>query len=192
MDTSTTTATDRARTDASSLRLLHGSIALVVASAAILFVTLNFTTTSDRDFHHTADYWLTAAGLPFALAGIGVALAVHRLHHGADGRLGTVGTWINTLALVELFAQCTASLIESSEVRWGPSYPICTALSFVGVALISAGSWRVGLLPRWMLGVWPLVWVLGSFAGFGPMPLVLVVFLVVLGVTATRRVDLGR
>lgn len=188
MTTSPSIAPDRARTDASSLRLLDVSMVLALVAGVVEFITLNFTTTSDRDFHHTADYWLTAAALPWAVAGIGVALVVHRLHHGADGRLGRVGFWINTVALVELFAQCTASLIESSEVRWGPSYPIFTALSFFGVALIAAGAWRVGVLPRWMLGVWPLLWVLGSFAAFGPMPLVLLAFLGVLGVTVHQRV----
>jgi hypothetical protein len=187
MTDSTSTLPDRARTDTSSLRLLNGSLLLAAACSVVMFITLNFTTTSDRDFHHTADYWLTANGLPFALAGIGMVLAVHRLHHGADGRLGTVGTWINTVALVELFVQCTASLFEASEVRWGPSYPIFTALTFVGVALVAAGAWRAGLVPRWLLGVWPLAWVLGSFAAFGPMPLVLIAFVGVLGVALNQR-----
>jgi hypothetical protein len=189
LDTTTSTIPDRARTDATSLRIVDVSIVLAAAAAVVEFITLNFTTTSERDFHHTADYWLTAAALPWAVAGIGIALAVHRLHHGADGRLGRVGVWINAVALVELFAQCTASLIVSSEVRWGPSYPIFTALSFVGVALISAGAWRVGVLPRWMLGVWPLLWVLGSFAAFGPMPLILLAFLGILGVAVHQRVS---
>ncbi|TXL61316.1 hypothetical protein [Aeromicrobium terrae] len=187
MTDSISTLPDRARTDASSLRLLNGSLLLAAACSVVMFITLNFTTTSDRDFHHTADYWLTGNGLPFALAGIGMVLAVHRLHHGADGRLGTVGTWINTIALVELFVQCTASLFESSEVRWGPSYPVFTALTFLGVALVAAGAWRAGLVPRWLLGVWPLAWVLGSFAAFGPMPLVLIAFVGVLGVALNQR-----
>jgi hypothetical protein len=189
MDTSTSTALDRSRTDASSLRLLNGSILLAAACSVVMFVVLNFFTTVDEgDFHHDADYWLTANGLPFALAGIGITLAVHRLHHGADGRLGTVGTWLNTIALVELAAQCSASVVEGAELRWGPSYPVFTALTFLGVALVAAGSWRAGLLPRWVLGIWPLTWVLGSFAAFGPMSLVLIAFLGVLGFAMNRRV----
>src|SRR5690242_14148905 len=160
MNASITTARDRARTDATSLRMLKTSIGLAFVAAVVEFVTLNFTTTSERDFHHDADYWLTAAALPWAVAGILIALVVHRLHHGTDGRLGRVGFWINAIALAELFVQCTASLFESSEVRWGPSYPIFTALSFIGVALIAAGAWRGGVVPRWILGVWPLLWVL--------------------------------
>jgi len=57
-----------------------------------------------------------------------------------------------------------------------------------GSALLAAGSWRSGLPPRWMLGVWPVLWVLGSVAGTGAVPGVLVVFLVVLGVVVTRSV----
>jgi len=188
---STNTVATRTQTDATSLRLLHGSIALGVACSVLMFVVLTFfRTIREGDFEYAADYWLTANGLPFALAGIGVTLAVHRLNHGADGRLGTVGTWINTIALSELFAQCAVSVITATEVRWGPSYPIFTALSFIGVGLVAAGSWRAGLLPRWLLGVWPLAWVLGSFAAFGPMPLVLVLVLIALGVTLTPQVTI--
>jgi hypothetical protein len=96
--------------------------------------------------------------------------------------------WVNTVALVELFVQLGASVVEGSEVRWGPSYPVCALLSFIGVALLAAGSWRTGILPRWMLGVWPLVWILGSLAAMGLTPLALAAFLPVLGVTLTRRV----
>jgi hypothetical protein len=175
--------------DASWLRLLRGSIALGVVSVVVLGYTILFTTTVDQgDFHYAADYWLTASGLPLAVAGIGIALAVHRLQHGADGRLGSTGVWINTLALAELFVQLAASVAVGAELRWGPMYILGTALTFVGTALLAAGSWRSGLAPRWMLGVWPVLWVLGSFAGTGPVPGVLAVFLVVLGVVVTRTV----
>jgi hypothetical protein len=175
--------------EASWLRLLQGSIALGVASVVVLGYTILFTTTVDQgDFHYAADYWLTATGLPLAIAGIGIALAVHRLQHGSDGRLGTIGVWINTLALAELFVQLAASVAVGAELRWGPMYILSTALTFLGTALLAAGSWRSGLAPRWMLGVWPVLWVLGSFAGTGPVPGALAVFLVVFGVVVTRSV----
>ena len=191
--TTTTSSPSAARTvasaDATWLRRLHGSIALGVLSVLVLGYTILFTTTVDEgEFRHAADYWLTATGLPLALAGIGIALAVHRLQHGADGRLGTVGVWVNTLALAELFVQLAASVVVGAELRWGPMYILSTALTFIGTALLAAGSWRSGLAPRWMLGVWPVLWVLGSFAGTGPVPGLLAVFLVVLGVTVTRSV----
>jgi hypothetical protein len=175
--------------DASWLRLLQASIALGVVSVVVLGCTTLFTTTVDQgDFRHAADYWLTASGLPLAVAGIGIALAVHRLQHGGDGRLGSTGVLINTLALAELFVQLAASVAVGAELRWGPMYILSTALTFVGTALLAAGSWRSGLAPRWMFGVWPVLWVLGSFAGTGPVPFVLAVFLVSLGVAVSRSV----
>jgi hypothetical protein len=187
--TSTPSATRLDTTDASRLRLLQASIALAVGSVLVLGYTILFTTTVDQgDFHYAADYWLTATGLPLAIAGIGIALGVHMLQHGSDGRLGTIGVWINTLALAELFVQLAASVAVGAELRWGPMYILSTALTFLGTALLAAGSWRSGLAPRWMLGVWPVLWVLGSFAGTGPVPGALAVFLVVFGVVVTRSV----
>lgn len=193
MTTSTATLTGApatARSDATWLRLTQASLALGIPCAVVMFVVLTFFTTTPgtAHFQYAADYWLTANGLPYALAGIGLTWGLHHLQHGADGRLGTIGAWVNTLALTELFAQCLASVVEGAEVRWGPSYPIFTLLSFVGVALLAAGSWRTGLLPRWMLGAWPLLWTLGAFAAVGPVPLLLAGFFVAVGVVVTRRV----
>lgn len=186
MNTSVTTPPQAQ--SATWLRLVNVSVAVSIVCATVMFVVLTFFETVDGgDFRFAADYWLTADGLPYALAGIGLVLGVHQVQQGADGRLGTIGMWINTIALVELFVQCGASALISSEVRWGPSYPAFTALMFVGVALVAAGSWRTGLLPRWMLGLWPLLWTLGSFAGFGPMPLVLAAFLVAMAATLNKR-----
>lgn len=189
MSTVTETVPVRAETDATWLRLVQVCTAVAVVPLTIFAVVGTFftTITGGGDFKYTADYWYTGVGLPITLIGIGIALGVHRLQHGADGRLGTIGVWVNTLALVELFVQLGASVIEGSEVRWGPSYPVCALLSFIGVALLAAGSWRTGILPRWMLGVWPLVWILGSLAAMGLTPLVLAAFLILFGITLTRR-----
>ncbi len=166
------------------------SIAVCIVGLLILAATGTFLTTiPGGDFRYTADYWYTGAGLPITLGGIGMTLGFHKLQHGADGRLGTIGVWLNTIALVELFVQLSASLIASAEVRWGPAYVLATLISFVGVALLAAGSWRTGLLPKWMLGVWPFVWIIGSIAAQGPTPVLLVAFLVLLGITLNRRVS---
>jgi len=183
-----TAVPDRAVTDAAWLRLAQVSLAISVVPLGILAVVGTFfTTISEGSFRYTADYWFTAVGLPITLAGIGLALGVHKLQHGADGRLGTIGVWINTLALLELFVQLLASVLIGAELRWGPSYPVCTLLSFVGVALLAAGSWRTGLLPKWMLGVWPLAWIIGSLAAQALTPLLLIAFFALFGVTLTRR-----
>jgi hypothetical protein len=189
MTSTTAIAPGRAHADVAWLRLVQLCVAAGVVPLAVLAVVLMFfTTVSEGDFRYTADYWLTAPGLPIAVVGIGHALGVHQLQHGADGRLGTIGVWLSVLAQTELFVQLLASVVQGTEVRWGPSYPVCALLTFIGIALLAAGSWRTQLLPRWMLGVWPLLWVLGSYAAQGPTPFLLVAFLVAFTITLTRRV----
>jgi hypothetical protein len=178
----------REATDTTWLRLAQLSIALLIPTLLVFAVVGTFfTTISEGDFRYDADYWYTAVGLPLTAAGIGLVFAVHRLQHGRDGRLGTVGLWINIAALTELFAQLLASVVQGAEVRWGPLYPVCALLSFVGVALLAAGSWRTGLLPKWMLGVWPLIWIVGGLAAKGPTPVLLAAFLVGFGAVLTQR-----
>jgi hypothetical protein len=177
------------RTDASLVRLVRASIAIGVVGLVVLAATGTFATTisGGGHFEYTADYWYTASGLPIAVGGIGTLLGVHRLQRGADGRLGAVGAWVGVVALAVLFVQLLASVITSVEQQWGPSYIVCTALAFVGHALLAAGSWRTRVLPRWLLGMWPLAFVLGSFAAWGHMPLLLIAFYVVLGWTLARQ-----
>ena len=190
MSISTTRRTTESQTDLPWLRLIHGCVVVGVVSLVLLAYLGTFQTTiSDGgDFKYTADYWYTGVGLPIALVGIGLALGVHRLQHGLDGRLGRIGVWINTLALATLFVQLSASLLAGAEVQWGPSYILATLLTFIGTALLAAGSWRAGLVPAWMLGAWPVVWILGSFAAQGPTPLLLAGFLVAVGVRVARQV----
>ena len=193
MAVSTAPVQARATSDLTWLRIVQVSCAIVMPAMIVLAVVMTFfTTTSEGDFQYTADYWLTAPGLPLTLGCIGIVLGLHHLQHGADGRLGTAGTWITVVASVELFLQLTASLVQGAEVRWGPSYPIAVLFTFIGLALLAAGSWRTGLLPRWMLGVLPFVWVIGSLASFGPTPLLLVAYLAVLATSLTRRVHQRR
>jgi hypothetical protein len=190
---STLTPTAAARDDVTWLRLVQGSVVLLVPALVVLAVVEGFfTTVPQGSFAYDADYWLTSTGLPMSVGGIGVALGVHRLQHGADGRLGTIGVVVNTIALAELFVQLLSSVVVGAELRWGPAYVLFTFLTFLGVALLAVASWRTGLLPRWMLGIWPAIWLLGSFGSFTPMPAALAVFLVVLGVTLTRRVGAAR
>jgi hypothetical protein len=189
MATSTTAAPTAAQTGTTWLRMVQGSVALIVPPLLVFAVVGTFfTTISEGDFRYTADYWYTGVGLPITLAGIGITLGVHRLQHGADGRLGRIGVWVNTVALVELFAQLLASVLQGAEVRWGPAYPVFTMVSFVGVAMVAAGCWRTGLLPKWMLGVWPVVWIVGGLGSTTWTPTLLVVFFVAFGVVLTKRV----
>ncbi len=59
----------------------------------------------------------------------------------------------------------------------------------IGLALVAAGTWSVGLAPRWMLALWPLLGLFGSFFGIDPIPLVFVVFLVALAISLGRRAE---
>ena len=188
--TAAATAPSRGLSDPTWVNILRASIGLVALGCLVLAASGTFftTITDGGDFRYGADYWYTASGLPITIGGIGWTLSVHRLQHGADGLLGKVGVWANTAALTELFVQLLVSVLVGAELRWGPAYPVSVLVSFVGVSLLVAGSWRTGLLPRWMLGVWPLVWVLGSLASFGPTPLLLVAFGVAFAAVLTRRV----
>lgn len=175
------------QTDASWLRLTIAGIALAIVGLLMMGLTMLMATTSDGDFRHASDYVLTAAALP---QGVGLFLATlgfHRLQHGRDGRLGRAGVWVYGVCMTELVIECMASVVAGSELQWGPLYPLCAFGLMVGLGLLAAGSWRVGLLPKWMLGVWPPLGLVGSFLGLGPIPLVFVAFLVVLGVVLPRR-----
>lgn len=191
--TDTATIDARARTDAVWLRVIQFSLAIAMVGLIIeAIVGTWFTTVSDGGpFVSAADYWYTASGLPIGIGGIGHAIGVHRLQHGADGRLGAIGVWLYVAALSVLTVQLAASVALGVELQLGPTYLVGTALTFIGLALLAAGSWRVGLVPAWLLGVWPVVWVLGSFLAMGPTPLLLIAIYVVFWVVLTRRVAHG-
>ena len=185
----TTALQPAARTDATWLRLTLIGIGLAVVGLLMMGLTMLMAqTTSEGDFRHAADYVLTAAALPQGVGLLLATLGFHRLQHGRDGRLGIAGVWVYAVCMIELIVQCMASVAVGAELRWGPAYPVSAFGLMVGLALLAAGSWRVGLLPRWMLAVWPPLGLVGSFLGIGPIPLVFVVFLVVFAVVLPQRV----
>ena len=186
--TTTTTLRPELRSDRFWLRLTLtgaalGIVGLLMMSAAML----TSAATHESDFRF-GDYVLTVAALP---QGVGLLLATygfHRLQHGRDGKLGTAGIWVYGLCMTELLIQCTASVAAGSELIWGPLYPVCALGLMVGLALLAAGSWNVGLLPKWMLAAWPPLGLVGSFLGIGPIPLFFVAFLVVFAIVLPGRV----
>jgi hypothetical protein len=187
--TTTTLESDIHTTATTWLRLTLVGIGSAVIGLLMMGLTMLFaTTTSEGDDQHGADYVLTIAALPQGVGLLLATLGFHRLQRGRDGRLGAAGVWLYAVCMVELVVECMASVVAGSELRWGPAYPVCAFGLMVGLALLAAGSWRVGLLPRWMLGLWPPLGLVGSFLGVGPIPLVFVVFLVTLGVVLYRRV----
>ncbi len=184
--TTTTTLRPEARTEAFWLRLTLVGIVLAIVGLLMMGLSMLFGTLHDHAFH-ASDYVLTSAALP---QGVGLFLATlgfHRLQRGRDGRLGTAGIWVYGLCMTELVIQCMASVIAGSELIWGPLYPLCAFGLMIGLILLAAGSWRVGLLPKWMLGVWPPLGLVGSFLGIGPLPLVFVAFLALLALVLPKR-----
>ena len=164
----------------------------IVSTIAFAIVATGWTTSSEGEFTYTADYWYTALGLPLAAVGLLLALGVYRLQSGRTGRRGTVGVWINSVCCVVLFANVLGSVIAASELRWGPAYPLSALGTVVGLGLLAAGSWRVGMFPRWLLGVWPIAWIAGSFFAQGPTPLLLTAFYVAFWVVLSRRTASGQ
>lgn len=151
-------------------------VALGVVGALVEASTLVFasTTPGTGPYQHAADYWLTAAALPHAVAAVLVMVGVRRLQGARDGRLGLVGLVLNVVALLALTVIIVASLVVGHEVQGGPTYVLGTLVSFVGTAIFAGASWRTGLLPRWLLAVWPFAWLIGSFAAVSASPLLLV------------------
>ncbi|HTJ39770.1 MAG TPA: hypothetical protein VL738_41690 [Dactylosporangium sp.] len=178
-------------TDARMVRIVQVALGIGIVALIVFAIVATFWTTVDGgEFRSAADYWYTATGVPIAIVGIVHALAVHRLQHGRDGRLGAIGTWLNAIACAVLAVQCGASVLAGAELRWGPTYVLGSFLTLIALALLAAGSWRTGLLPKWMLGLWPVVWLLGSFFATGPGPLLLVALYIAFMIVLPRRVAL--
>lgn len=187
----TAAATSPSKPENPTLRATLVGVCVAVVGILMMGITMLMGTTGDGDFH-AADYVLTAAALPQGIGLLLVTLGVHRLQQGRDGRLGTAGVIVYAVCMAELIIQCAVGVIAGAEIEWGPLYPICAFGLMAGLVLLSAGSWRVGLLPRWMLAVWPPLGLVGSFLGVGPIPLLFVAYLVVLGVILPQRVETWR
>ncbi|MGN6301166.1 MAG: hypothetical protein ACTHN8_08760 [Angustibacter sp.] len=187
----TTTLQPTARTDTSWLRITLVGIATAILGLLMMGVSMLLSPAAPEGaaFRGAADYVLTVAALPQGVGLLLTTLGVHRLQRGRDGRLATAGVWLYAVCMAELIVQCMASVVVGAELIWGPLYPVCAFGLMVGLALLAAGSWRVGLVPRWMLAVWPPLGLVGSFLGVGPIPLVFVAFLVVLAVLLRARVE---
>jgi len=139
---------------------LYVGIAAVVALALItLFVP---TSTDDASFHHVGDYFLTADGIPFVLVPAFLLPALRTLQGGRDGRLGLAGIVAMGIGAVVLCGMFVYGLIAATGSSLGPTYVLASAVTIIGVILFAAGSWRVRLLPGWLLAAWPVAWIVGG------------------------------
>lgn len=138
--------------------LVLGAASAVALAAMVLFVT----TTDDGKFQHTGDYFLTADGILCVLALLVLLPALRALQRARDGRLGQAGIAFASLGGAALLVVFVHGLAAGTETSLGPTYVLASVATIVGVTLFAAGSWRAGLLPRWLLPLWVVVWAIGS------------------------------
>jgi hypothetical protein len=161
------------------------------AAAAVAFavVTEVATVTPDgRPFIHAGDYWYTGIGmLPAMAAPLVMVLALHSLQGQRDGRLGRAGAGLSAAGLAVFIVMGCYGLLIGRATSLGPTYLLATLATVVGLALFAAGSWRVGVLPRWLLVLWVLAWLVGGPFAQGVTPLLLAAAYVLIGVMVARR-----
>jgi hypothetical protein len=88
--------------------------------------------------------------------------ALRALQRARDGRLGQAGIAFASLGGAALLVVFVHGLAARTESSLGPTYVLASVATIVGVTLFAAGSWRAGLLPRWLLPLWVVVWAIGS------------------------------
>lgn len=161
--------------------------AVLGALAAILEAGLNgfAMLTPDGPYQHAADYWFSGCAVPVAIAAAVLPFTLRALQGRGDGRWGLIGIVANALALALLATVCAASVVVGHDIQFG--YLPATAVSVIGIALFAAASWRAGLLPRWLLAVWPIVWTVGSFFAVSASPILLAGVYLAMLVLLTRH-----
>jgi hypothetical protein len=168
------------------------SLYVGAAAAVVLVVFFLFIPTSpseNTDFQSAADFWLTANGIPLALSLLTLLAALRTLQGRRDGRLGATGMVVAGVGIAALLAIFVYDLFTATSSSFGPTYVLASAATDIGVLLFAIGSWRAGLVPRWLLVVWPITWIIGSMLPFwGPGPLLLAAAYVAMAITLPGRV----
>jgi hypothetical protein len=177
--------------DAQRTASVRARISLYVgaASAVALGMIFLFVPTSSGDaFHHIGDYFLTADGIPFVVAPAILLGALRTLQHGRDGRLGLAGVAAFGVAAAALAGMFVYGVIAATGSSLGPTYVLLSSATDIGLILFAIGSWRAGLLPRWLLVAWPLAWIIGGLLPIlPPGPLLLAAVHVAMAVVLRRR-----
>lgn len=177
------------------LRCAEAALFLGVAAALGLAAIGLFVTTSSGDgaFHHAGDYWQTGDGIGYMLALLVLLPALRALQGRRDGRTGAAGIALAGAGAVVLVGMFVYGLIAATGSSLGPTYLIAALATVVGVAVFAIGSWRAGLLPRRLLAVWVVAWLVGSALPIlAPGPLLLAAVYVVMAVLLPRRVTRQR
>jgi hypothetical protein len=146
------------------LRWLYPALAIgAVWGVALTVLMLGFTTTDDgHPYKHTADYWLVGLGIPLAISATVVVQAIHALAVGRDGRRGQWGAAVFTVPMVVFTAIFIDGLAQGESSSWGPTYLLCVLVGVVSLGFLVAGLWRSGVLPRSVLALWFVGWLIGG------------------------------
>lgn len=174
------------------LRRAEAALLLGAAAAVALVAILYFVTTSSGDgkFQHSGDYVLTGNGIPYIVALLVLLPALRALQHRRDGRLGQAGIALASLGSAVLLAIFVYGLAAGTESSFGPGYVVAALATILGVALFAAGSWRAGMLPRWLLAAWVVAWAIGSMLPIlQPGPLLLAAVYLIMAVLIPRGLD---
>lgn len=165
--------------------LVVGAIAAVALAVIGLFVT---TTSGDGHFHHAGDYWLTGDGIVYMAALLVLLATLRALQGGRDRRVGRAGMVVASVGAAVLVVMFVYGLIAATGNSFGPAYILAGLATLVGVALFAAGCWRARLLPRWLVPVWVLAWVIGGVLPVArPGPLLLAaVYLAIAAILPNR------
>ena len=79
-------------------------------------------------------------------------------------------------------------LIAATGSPLGPTYVIASVVAIVGVILFAIGSWRAGMLPRWVLVAWPVAFTVGgTLPIFPPSVLALAAVYIAMAVVLPSR-----
>jgi hypothetical protein len=187
--TSTVRVPDEIR---ASLRRAQSALVLGVAAAVALVGILYFVATSSGDgkFQHSGDYVLTGNGIPYIVALLMLLPALRALQQGRVGRLGRAGIALASVGSAVLLAIFVYGLAAGTESTFGPGYVIASLATILGVGLFAAGSWRVRLLPRWLLAAWVVAWTIGSMLPIlRPGPLLLAIVYLTMIALLPRRLE---
>ena len=168
------------------ISLVIGAASALALAATVLFVPLS---PDDGPFHHVGDYLVTALGIPFVLAPALLLPALRTLQRRRDGHPGgQAGVVVTDVGAVVLLGMFVWGVIAADGGSLGPTYVLASAATIIGVVLFAIGSWRAGLLPRWLLVVWPLAWTVGGLLPIlTPGPLLLAAVYLVMAVLLPRR-----
>ncbi len=174
-DTTVTATTPVRRANPRAVLLAQGA-AWLGALSAVTFTAVTFAkrTPDEHAFRHAADYWYTGIGmLPAMAAALLLVLALHILQNGRDGRLGRSGAALMSATMLVYITMGTYALVIGKATSFGPTYVLNGFASFLALALFTAGSRRSHILPRSLLAVWLIAWIIGGPFGQSVTPLAL-------------------